>query len=111
MLRCLTAATILATLAAAAKRDPFQPNDSKLEHYFVEENVDSTSTEHGCVVKRWAGEDAQGVTAPAHFASVVCPAGSTWNVTGWATGGISIYVWEGSVSVRGAGAATALSCK
>jgi len=72
-----------------------------LEHYFDADTVSNVTTEHGCKVSRWDGQDPQGVVAPAYFASVECPDGEQWTGTGFPRAPISIYVWDGAVTVAG----------
>lgn len=86
---------VLGGLFAAASATASSP----LEYYFTADTVNNVTTEHGCTVSRWNGIDPQGVVAQAWFASVVCPDGAQWTETGFPRAPISIYVWDGAVTV------------
>ena len=91
----LAAALACVALGAAPVSEP------ALEHYFTEGTVSAVATESGCRVMRWDGRDASGITDWPHFATVECAAGQVWRASGWPSEAVSIYVWDGEVTVNG----------
>ena len=111
----LRAAPLLTVFLLASPAQGTRQSANELEHYFTPDTVSTNVTEHGCQahrnrvekltqdhpirqVSRWDGQDPTGVTAAAHFASVICPEGAVWSTTGFPRAAVSIYVWDGEVA-------------
>ena len=92
---------LLAVALACVALGAAPVSEPALEHYFTEGTVSAVATEGGCRVMRWDGRDASGITDWPHFATVECAPGQVWRASGWPSEAVSIYVWDGEVTVNG----------